>query len=92
MSYANKAPILNVSLNKCNTNAILDIESPYSLVPYTVYQTLGLNKNLLLIVNNFLLNDHPDAVLGQINLTISVKSNRGVEQIVQLGPSPNPNP
>ena len=86
VNYANKAPILNVSLNKCSTNAILDTGSTYSLVPYTVWQTLGLNKNQLDQSVRFNINsashNNPDAVLGQITLTISVKSKHGVEQIL----------
>ena len=54
VNYANKAPILNVSLNKCSTNvAILDTGSTYFLVPYTVWQTLGLKR--ISSINPFIL-------------------------------------
>ena len=86
VNYANKAPILQICLNNCSTNAILDTRSTFSLIPYTISQTLGLKKNQLDQSIRFNINSashsNPDAVLGQIFLTITVKSKYDVEQVL----------
>jgi hypothetical protein len=71
-------------LNNCNTSAILDTGSTFSLIPYSIWQKLNINKNQLDQSVQFNINSashsNPDAVLGRIYLNITVKNKHGVEQ------------
>ena len=86
INYANKAPILQICLNNCNTSAILDTGSTFSLIPYSIWQKLNINKNQLDQSVQFNINSashsNPDAVLGRIYLNITVKNKHGVEQTI----------
>jgi hypothetical protein len=85
INYANKAPILQICLNTCNTSAILDTGSTFSLIPYSIWQKLNINKNQLDQSVQFNINSashsNPDAVLGRIHLNITVKDKHGLNKL-----------
>ena len=86
VNYANKAPILQICLNSCNTSAILDTGSTFSLIPYSIWQKLNINKNQLDQSVQFNINsashNNPDAVLGRLHLNINIRDKHGVEQTI----------
>ena len=84
--FAHQAPVIKICLNSSHQTAIVDTGSTYSLVPFVVWQSLKLNQNTLDSSIQYNINSashtNKDAVLGRIDLQISIFNYEGVEQSV----------
>ena len=80
-----KGPMLAILVNETPVSCILDTGSTFTLTPFTLWKQLKINPNKLDSSTVYNINSashkNPYAVLGCINLDVTIKTTDGDDQV-----------